>query len=441
MSARYLRFVLAVSFLASSFLSGVSVCQAQSATKVSEPAISNPAVPSSQTPTPDAESSPADAGSQLPSGTSGPSVAPTPVIPAPIPAISTPVSTARTTSSRNNNSSFSPRLARAAPIMGDTLSPSLVVVDEFGEPLQEVPLGGGATRSKIAENSSSLPMDRLIFNYNHFENAIDDAPGQATNIDRFTVGFERTFLDQLASIEVRFPFVLDNDFSVPGDFTRNGSDAGNLSVTLKGVLASDNDRLFAAGLTIDTPTAGNTVLLDEGLANPLTIDISNEAVHLAPFLGFLCAPNNTHTHQGFIQLDVATNPNTLTFSDISGTNTAELLEQTLLYIDYQFTTEFYHAGRRSRSGRDIHRVLGLAELHYTTTLEDAEQVASGTAANPLFELTSAGNRLDVVNLTLGLHTEFSCGTQLRLGAVAPISDDDNRFFDFEFQAQLNFLLR
>ena len=68
-------------------------------------------------------------------------------------------------------------------------------------------------------------------------------------------------------------------------------------------------------------------------------------------------------------------------------------------------------------------------------------VLSGTALNPFFQVTSAGNRLDVVNLTLGMHTEFANGTQLRLGAVAPITEDDDRFFDFEFQAQLNVLLR
>lgn len=325
--------------------------------------------------------------------------------------------------------------------MGDTLAPSFVFQDELGMLQREAPAGGGATRSKIAENSSSLPLDRFIFNYNHFHNAIDDAADEATSIDRFTLGFERTFLDQMASIEVRFPFVVDNDFVEPGDFTRNGTDAGNLSVTLKGVLASDNDSLLAAGMTIDTPTAGNTVLIDDSLATPLTVDISNDAVHLAPFLGFLYAKDSLHTHQGFLQIDVPTNANTLTFSDTSGDATTELLEQTLLYVDYQFAAELYSAGRRSRSTCDIYRVLGLAELHYTTTLEDSDAAFSGTTANPLFEVTSLGNRLDVLNLTLGLHTEFSNGTQLRLGTVAPLTDDDDRFFDFEFQAQINVLLR
>ena len=129
-------------------------------------------------------------------------------------------------------------------------------------------------------------MDRLIFNYNHFHSAVNEGFNQpSTDIDRFTLGFEKTFLDQMMSVEVRMPFVVDNDFVDPADFARNGSDAGNLSVTLKGVLTSDEYSLIAAGMTIDTPTGGNTVLTD--FLTTDVFDISNDAVHLSPFVGFL----------------------------------------------------------------------------------------------------------------------------------------------------------
>lgn len=329
-------------------------------------------------------------------------------------------------------------------MLGDSLSQAYLFQDELGSSTRELPSGGGATRSKIAENSSSLPVDRIIFNYNHFHNAIDENIMTASDINRFTVGLEKTFLDQMASIEVRFPFVTDNDFVIPGDFRRNGADAGNLAVTLKGVLTSDSQSLIAAGLTIDTPTGGNTVLTDESLVDPLTVDISNDAVHLAPFLGFLVAPTRGSAHQAFIQVDVPTNANGIQFSDGSGVNETELFEQTLLYLDYQYSRELYDIGRMMRqSGCGIRRVLGMAEIHYTTTLEDSDIVLSGTTSNPTFEVTNAGNRIDVVNLTLGMQGEFMGGSQLRLGTVMPISGNglDDRFFDFEFQAQLNILYR
>ena len=155
-------------------------------------------------------------------------------------------------------------------------------------------------------------------------------------------------------------------------------------------------------------------------------------------------PTRASAHQAFIQVDVPTNPQGVVFSDVSGINTTELLEQTLLYVDYQFAYDLYNIGRFVRqSGCGIRRVSGLAEVHYTTSLEDADVVLSGTPSNPLFEITGAGNRIDVVNLTLGMHGEFLGGSQLRLGTVMPISgnDFDDRFYDFEFQAQLNILFR
>ncbi len=431
MGFRDFRFTLTVGLLTFVVTSGNRT--AVWSQEANPPSVPTPAAPT--TPTPQVGPSPIDAATQpgFSEATDQNSLAP-PRTNNRRPARTSPVSTSQN-SSRNNNA-FSPRLARAAPIMGDSFAPSLVILDELGMHSNEFPQGGGATRSKIAENSSSLPMDRFIFNYNHFHNAIDEDIVESTNVDRFTLGFEKTFHDQLMSIEVRMPFVTDNDF-VSTDFIRNGSDAGNLSLTFKGVLTSDSDSLLAAGLTVDTPTGGGSTLTINNVVDQLTVEVSNDAVHLSPFLGFLYAPGGGNTHQGFLQIDVPTNANAMQFSDISGTATTELLEQTLLYVDYSFSKQLYHAGRSARSGNGIRRILGLAELHYTTTLEDSDIVLSGTTSNPLFEVTSAGNRLDVVNLTLGLHTEFNNGTQFRMGTVAPITNDDDRFFDFEFQAQLN----
>ncbi len=436
-----LRFTDLAIALSLSILVGTGLLVAGSSVALAQTEITNPAVPTPVDPTPLAPQvgpSPTNAPAPIQlsqPGTPSQNLLAPPTTP---PVRTTPVSSSQN-STRNNNA-FSPRLARAAPIMGDSFAPSLQFRDELGSGTRELPQGGGATRSKIAENSSSLPMDRLIFNYNHFHNAIDENLVNSTSVDRFTLGFERTFLDQMMSIEVRMPFVADNDFVLPGAFSRNGSEVGNLSVTFKGVLASDDDSLLAAGMTIDTPTGGGSTLVS--ITDGLTLDASNDAVHLSPFLGFLHTQSGGIAHQAFLQVDVATNANGLTFTDTVGGDTAttELLEQTLLYVDYSFSKEIYNAGRSGRSDL-VQRVLGLAELHYTTTLEDSDVVFSGTAMNPLFEVTSTGNRLDVVNLTLGIHTEFSNGTQLRLGTVAPITDGDDRFFDFEFQAQMNILLR
>ncbi len=61
--------------------------------------------------------------------------------------------------------------------------------------------GGVVGRTKISDDNSPLPRDRVIFNYDYFDNAQLTSTG--VNVHRFSPGFEKTFFDQMASIEVR----------------------------------------------------------------------------------------------------------------------------------------------------------------------------------------------------------------------------------------------
>ena len=73
-------------------------------------------------------------------------------------------------------------------------------------------VAGGDRRVKVAENNSAIPQDRILFNYNHFHNAIErnrrDLVGPVVSdgqfdVDRCTFGIEKTFLDGLWSVEIR----------------------------------------------------------------------------------------------------------------------------------------------------------------------------------------------------------------------------------------------
>ncbi|MEM8945085.1 MAG: hypothetical protein AAGD11_07870 [Planctomycetota bacterium] len=360
---------------------------------------------------------------------------PSPIVPSPTPTPSPFSSTSSATSastSQDSNNSFSPRLARAAPIMGDSLSPSLRFVDPFDDTVAEIPTGGGATRRKIGENTGALPTDRIIFNYNNFQNAVNSI-SEATNIDRFTLGVEKAFMDGLFSIDVRLPLSANNDFAdanVP--FSRNGSELGNVSAALKVLLTSEENYALAAGMVVDTPTGSATNIL---LPNSATLKLNNDAVHLAPFLGFLFLQNGGLIHQGFLQVDVATNANGVVYSEVTDVVT-NFEEQTLLYVDYALSKAVYEA----RSSQDIlQRLSGHVEFHYTTTLEDSDEIEIA-APNTDFTMRSQGNRIDVMNLTLGLDTLLSCGANLRFGTVVPLTKCDDRFFDIEFLAQVNFAL-
>lgn len=351
-----------------------------------------------------------------------------------------PVSASSSASSNRSNNSFSPRLARAAPIMGDSLSPTLTFDENTIDPMIEdnrvasFPTAGGATRRKIGENTGAFPTDRFIFNYNHFHNGIESF-GEAGNIDRFTLGAEKTFLDGLFSVDVRLPLSgeTDVDFFDPGRngrFARNGSEIGNVSFNIKMLLTSDEDSAWVGGLVVDTPTGGAVVA--DLLGSQLKF--GNDALHLAPFIGFLYLQGDDVNHQGFVQVDVATNGNKFTYND-GQIVTADFMEQTLLYVDYSLSKAIYNGNRADT----VERISLLTEFHYTTTLEDSDVVVINTN-NSAFTLASDGNRIDVLNFTAGIDTRLSCGTNIRFGTVVPLTDDDDRFFDIEFLAQVNIAL-
>ena len=359
--------------------------------------------------------------------------------------------------SQQSSSPFSPRLARAPYVLGDSFSPSLAVKTSsltttsnsvgtnslIAEDVCLVlPTGGGATRAKIAENTRALPDDRMFLNYNHFHNAvltqIDTASGtfgRLSDVNRFTLGFEKTFFSRLCSLDIRMPLVANNDFVGPG-FVRTGSEAGNLVLNLKGLLLADRSNAVVCGMTCDLPTGGDVTAMINSGADAVTFNVRNQAVHLSPFVGLLSSCGRTMFHQFFIQCDVATNDNEVSFYDATSSPTAlDLDEQTLLYLDYAVGSWIYQTGGRASSPMDVRGVAALLELHYTSTLEDADLVQISTAGGD-FDLTGLRSRFDVVNMSFGLQTNLAGGAIVRLGGVMPLTQGDNRFFDGEFQAQL-----
>src|SRR5262249_923427 len=74
-----------------------------------------------------------------------------------------------------------------------------------------LPIAGGGSRiGKISENDSPIPRDRVFFSYNHFQNVfqISETPQSPPGptllrqepIDRYTLGFEKTFFDGWTSV-------------------------------------------------------------------------------------------------------------------------------------------------------------------------------------------------------------------------------------------------
>lgn len=282
-----------------------------------------------------------------------------------------------------------------------------------------VPLAGGDRRFKIAENVSPVPQDRVFFNYNHFENSLRDSNDQNQSLDRFTFGFEKTFWRGHASLEARLPFASAlNSTQTFGDLDTQSTELGNLAAALKVKLFSSCKCTISGGTAITIPTGDDFDLFN---ANTLELRVKNDSVHLAPFLGYLNQISCDTFFQGFVQADFDLGGNDVY---TSGGFQGVIQDQHLLFIDASLG---HWICRNCDPCARLNGVAAIAELHYTTTMNDTDSVASVT--NPF-------NRLDILNASGALN--FQLGrTSLRVGAAAPLTDNEEKLFDAEVIFQLN----
>jgi len=301
-----------------------------------------------------------------------------------------------------------------------------------------LPLAGGCRRVKIADDDNALPQDRVFFTYNHFENALQaeaDTIRQPPTlrsfaIDRYTFGCEKTFFDRRWSAELRMPLCSQMALTTPGAGI-SGGQVGNLALIVKRKVYESCSTVVAIGLGIDTPTGSDA----QGFANATQFTVHNESVHLAPFIGLVNRPSDRLFWEGFIQVDVPTSGDNISFVSTgipasSGTF-GTLNDQPLLYADLGVGYWL----QRNPCATFFTGVASVIELHYTTTLQDAG-IVSGSTPDTFLSFGNFANRFDELNLTVGLHTEILNRTICRVGGVFPLRTGADRSFDAEVQVQL-----
>jgi hypothetical protein len=300
----------------------------------------------------------------------------------------------------------------------------------------DLPLAGGGSRMKIAEDNSPWTDDRVFFLYNHYAHAVDVDLGslnvgvpRSLPLDRYTLGVEKSFFDHSWSVELRMPVAGQSELSVPG-FNLAGGNAGNLQVNVKRLVYQSEETALSAGLGIDVPTGSDVRC---GVPSG-EFTLRNDAVHLMPFIGLLRRPDERFFWQAFLQVDVPTIGNRVEFDNARGVG--QLLgrfdEQTLLYADISAGYWLY----RNAEHAGLTGLAAIAEVHNTTALSNPDTVAEGATLFPTFVFGYRTEHMDIVDVTFGLHAELGGSTICRVGAAMPITNADNRAFDAELQVQL-----
>jgi hypothetical protein len=196
--------------------------------------------------------------------------------------------------------------------------------------------------SKVAENNSAIPRDRFSFRYNYFKEALQvdglqssaflgprisqtstspirqfnlvEPASKSYNVHLYTFGLEKTFLDNLASVEVRLPFArtIDSDLNlVSGDLLSDvpntvplvrptpGGTLGDadmelqdMNVILKGIIAQDaNQRwVVSTGMGVSIPTGEDL--------NARVVDYSNDVAEDRPLGIWSFRPTRRKTFDG-----------------------------------------------------------------------------------------------------------------------------------------------
>lgn len=308
----------------------------------------------------------------------------------------------------------------------------------------ELPVPG---RVKVAENNSAMPDNRIFFTYNHFHNAVQSgfvdisdplltvADERRVHAERYTVGFEKMLFDGNWSVEMRMPIVGINESVVNPGFYGSGMGVGNLAILNKFLLYRDYTTAFSVGTSVSAPTGQDaTLIIDQEIFR-----VRNEAVHLTPFVGFLHVPNDRWFYQGFTEIDIPLGGNRVDARDLPTGNELELgvlNAQTVACFDLSIGRWWY----RDPFAPNVTAVSTLFELHYATSLEDADSLV-GTATASNYDFGNFRNRFDAITLTVGMDVEIRNRVNLRLAGMLPLTGRDDRFFDSEIQAFINWRFR
>jgi hypothetical protein len=259
----------------------------------------------------------------------------------------------------------------------------------------------------VAENESPRPQDRVFGFYNFFSDGRSPdigsgvpvttsqtttsvvaggtitttssttnpgVPRPSLDLNREVIGFEKTFFDGRASVELRLPFLqTDGDYGC--------GVVGDLTLVTKYALLLDNftGNVFSVGLALTLPTGPSLVTVDGNFRDTL----------IQPWFGYIYNVTNDFYIQGIHSIVIPTNAQdiTLMLNDLA--------------IDYWLY--------RGSPNQLLSSVVPTLEAHLTTPLNHR-----GENNGPVYIP-------DVLVLTTGAHLGVYRNTTVTVGAAVPVT--------------------
>ncbi len=285
--------------------------------------------------------------------------------------------------------------------------------------------------SRVADNNSAVPQDRVFFNYKFISEvpvALDfggNAPDYYRDLSFYEFGFEKTLFGDNLSAEVLVPFAtLPQSTNVDGPGLQSDqTELQNIAFGLKGVLWRNEVATFSAGARVEAPTK-------EGVRTS-SVQLPRDVWAITPYLATLVNVNDRMFFQAFtsyrVQLD-----------DVLDSNNFVLREPNYLIVDGQLGYWLY----QNSGGCGLTGLQAIAELHYTATFE---------GYTPIGLPVNYGGHHDFLNVTTGFTATFSDKMTVTLGMVLPIRDGgdvsianvtrpipSDRLFDWEAVLQASY---
>lgn len=304
---------------------------------------------------------------------------------------------------------------------------------------------------KAAEGSSPIPRDRVFMFYSFFEDVPLGSAG-GIGVNRFTPGFEKTFMDGRMSFEGRFPFAstLDSDFNFTQGFTNDAShiEFGDILLGVKSLVATGDNWAVSAGMQVSLPTADDLKFLFTDTAAAGTgaststgefLRIENDTVHVLPMLSGSWAPSDRLFFMGFLQLDFDTSGKSVLLDTrpLQPTTSLQKIgtfnDTTFLYAD--ITAGYWITKDPPESVRMLTGFAPMLELHYNRSLTKTDQVNFTQAGTDFAQIGRGGEFIEFLDLTVGGVFQFKHTSYLTLGFSTPIAGGTDAEFDGEFRAQ------